>query len=481
MWQQFLLFDKQQRLLIFPNVQIMIGKLFWEIPSSFDMETLLKNHPPDFRWKIDHFYYIIDYLSRGMDLEDLDDNGGYINVNAKKLQREIHNYKDYLDYLLNCKVIRTDKKYVVGKKSFGYRISRNSYHKATVTKIPVKDLIACRHKLAEIEERKKKLNQTKKQYPHLTNWFDLLQIDREGAIAETERLYPELTGAIRGTRKGKASRWEKRYKAIAAIDKIANKEFYYSVDENVGRFHSNLTNLKKELRNYLTYNGQKLVNIDIKNSQPLFSTILFYQDFYKENSQFINIYNIPSSHTILSNTKHPFSSSTIMVVKALERINNHDINKYTEMVNSGEFYQQVSKLMYPFAKFDKKKIKTMVFVVFFSKNIYMGQDRALPKREFKALFPSTYEIFKLLKRRNHTALAHILQRIESIIMIQNVTIRIARERPDLPIFTIHDSVVTTVGNDDYVAGVIQEEAFRLTGLTVKLGKEYLEPQIPPIE
>lgn len=459
----------------------MIGKLFWEIPSSVDLETLLKNHPPDFRYKIDHFYYIIDCLSRGMDLDDLDGNGGFINLRAKRLHSKIHNYKDYLDHLLKYGFIRTDKKYIPGEKSFGYRINNYKYHKATVCRIPVKDLIACRHKLAEIEEHKIKLAQTNKQYPHLTKWFDLLQIDREEAIAEAERLYPEQTGGIRGTRKGKASDWEKRYKAIAAIEKIANKRFYYSVDENVGRFHSNLTNLKKELRNYLTCNGQKLVNIDIKNSQPLFSTILFNQDFYREKSQFINIYNIPSSHSLISNTKLPFPSSTIMVVKALERLKYHDINKYIEMVNSGEFYQQVSKLMYPTSKFDKKKIKTMIFVVFFSKNILMGQNSAQPKRDFKALFPQTYEIFKLLKRRNHTALAHILQRIESTIMIQNVTVRIAMERPELPIFTIHDSVVTTVGNEDYVSGVIQEEAFRLTGLHIKLGKEYLEPQILQIE
>lgn len=454
------------------------NEIFWEIPSPLVLDNLLKRHPPEFRYKIDHFYYIIDYLSKGAELEDLDGNAGFINTKASRLQKANHNYKVYIDYLLKYGIIKTDRKYIVDKKSFGYRLNYGRVHSATIIKIPVADSVIHRHKFREEEERERNLFKTRKQYPHLTKWFDLLQIDKEGAYKETERLYPEPTGAIRGVRKGKASNSLKRLKAIAAIDKITEKCFYYSVDENVGRFHSNLTNLKKELRNYLTYDGQKLVNVDIKNSQPLFSTLLFNKDFYSENSQHINIFSIPSTHSLISNNKFPFPTYTIMIVKALEKSKYQDVDKYIEMVNSGEFYHQISKLMYPSSMFDKKKMKTMIFMVFFSNNSYMGQDKAQPKRDFKTLLPQTFKIFTLLKRIDHTALARILQRIESTLMIQNVALRIAKERPELPIFTIHDSVVTTVGDEVYVSSLIQEEAFRLTGLNVKLCMEYLDPQIP---
>jgi hypothetical protein len=56
-------------------------------------------------------------------------------------------------------------------------------------------------------------------------------------------------------------------------------------------------------------------------------------------------------------------------------------------------------------------------------------------------------------------------------MIESVAMRISHERPELPIFTIHDSIATTAGNEEYVQTVIKEEAFRLTGLRLKLGKE----------
>jgi hypothetical protein len=53
-----------------------------------------------------------------------------------------------------------------------------------------------------------------------------------------------------------------------------------SVDPNVHRFHSNLTCMKSIYRNLLTYDGQKLVSIDIKNSQPYLSTKLLDPKFW---------------------------------------------------------------------------------------------------------------------------------------------------------------------------------------------------------
>lgn len=450
----------------------MKNHLYWEIPSSIDLEDFLKRHPPRFKYKKDHFYYIIDYLSRGLDAEDLDKNAGFINLNAKRLQTVNHNYKKYIDHLLEFRFIRTDKKYIVGKKSFGYRLNDRKYLKATLKKIAIEDYVVNRKKYEEDIDQSKKLNDTRKHYPYLTKWFDQLEIDVAGASTEVERLYPEKTSGIRGTRKGKANDWEKRYKAIYAITKINNKEFFYNADANVGRFHSNLTNLKKEIRNYITYNGQKLVNIDLKNSQPLFSSLLFKKEFYLKEEQYLNVYMIPSVLPLLSSNRHSYSITIIMIVETLEKAVNQDIDTYLKLVKSGEFYKKISEMMYPKLDFDKNAIKMMTYIVYFSSNRFIGQNGAEPKRIFRKLFPNTYEVFRIIKQKNHTALAHLLQRIESIVMIENVVPRIVKERPELPIFTIHDSIVTTVGNENYIANVIKEEILRLTGLEAEMSYEY---------
>ena len=53
--------------------------------------------------------------------------------------------------------------------------------------------------------------------------------------------------------------------------------------------------------------------------------------------------------------------------------------------------------------------------------------------------------------------------------------RISTEKADLPIFTIHDSIATTQGNEDYVSRIIKEEVKKATRLDVKLGLEFWSP------
>jgi hypothetical protein len=358
----------------------MVENIYWEIPSSVDLEGFLKKHPPAFKYKIDHFYYIIDYISRGMEREDLDDNGGFVNINAVQLQKANHNYKLYLDHLLKYHFLRTDMKYIVGKKSFGFLINLYKSHKATTQNIEITDWTIRRNKIAEYKASQEQLKQTTKSYPHLTKWFnEKLQIDVQGAEQEVEQLFPEQKGAIRGTRKGKSGIWNKRYKAMYSIHKFAKQEFYYGLDDNVGRFHTNLTNIKKELRNYITYNGEKLVNVDIKNSQPLFSTLLLDKNFWNKKGKLISILNKPlqssppslinnTSSNLSSSNPYSFSITIIMTVELLESIDNKVFKQYKSFVNSGKFYEKVSKLLYPNSDFNKQKVKEMVYTVFFSSN-----------------------------------------------------------------------------------------------------------------
>lgn len=460
--------------------KVVKKKVYWEIPSSVDLEGFLKKNPPTFlaRPKIDYFYSIIEHLSSGMDEQDLDANAGFINMNAEKMQEFNHNYKLYLDHLLKHGFIRTDMKYIPGSKSKAYLINDYKKHQAEVARIPVTDFVIKKKKRAEFQIDQKNNQKTEKKHNHMTKWFNSkLKIDAESAIKMIEEMYPEQTGGIRGTRKGKPSDWAKRYKAIYAINKFANQEFYYSVDDNVGRFHSNLTNIKREIRNFITYDGQKLVNVDIKNSQPLFSTLLLHKSFFKKQTSTLNFYSFPSFLQLLlptfsSNTSNHYSITTIiMLVESLKKLTNKGFGEYENYVNSGDFYKKLADAVYPQLSYDKQKMKTMIFTILFSNNRYMGQEGAKPKRDFKRHFPNVYEVFRLIKKNNHRALAHLLQRIESNIIIGEVASRIAKECPNLPFFTIHDSVATTIGNEQYVAKIIKEEASRLTGLSLLIGLE----------
>ena len=449
----------------------------WEILENIDLGGYLSKYPPEFSFKIDHFYYIIEYLSMGMESDDVDKNEGYVNLNAQKLQSKIHNYKQYLDHLLKYSFILTDGHYVPGEKSRGYVISGYRSSDSTAIKhIPIKDYVTKKKRRKEIDEHKASLKRTERTHKHLTAWFNKdLRIDFKQAEKLLIKLYPPHTGPIGGKEKRKPSRYTKILIATHALDKFHRQQFYYTVDKSVVRFHSNLTNLKKELRNHLTYDHQPLVNIDIKNSQPLLSQILLNKSFYNPKSS-LNIHQY--SHIFQSITSITSSRFSLMLEECLESIDNSRLTSYINMVNSGDFYRQLSHKMYPDKEFDKKKTKKAMMMTFFSDNRFISDNKfndnwdASDKRLFKAHFPVVYEVFSLIKRKEKSLLARILQSIESDIIVNRASKRIAKERPDLPIFTIHDSIATTLGNEDYVATIITEEVKNLTDLDVQLGYEY---------
>ena len=80
-------------------------------------------------------------------------------------------------------------------------------------------------------------------------------------------------------------------------------------------------------------------------------------------------------------------------------------------------------------------------------------------------------MFPLIKKLDKTNLPRLLQRIESHLILLVISKRISRERPDLPIFTIHDSIVTTEGNEDYVQQVMAEELEKAIGFSQKFSIE----------
>ena len=450
---------------------------YWKVPSKIDLNSILLKDPPAFKkgFKVDYLYYFIELLTIMMEYNDIDRNNGYINLSSSMMQAVVHNYNEYIEYLVKHRVIRRDKRYLASVHSRGY-ILNGIKHDSEVALVEIKDFLIRRNRAKEFRKNELEKKKLSSKYSYLTKWFNhKLQIDEKGALEKVEELFPEPTGPIRGVRKGKASRMTKKYCAKLAIHKLVKHDYYYSVDNNVGRFHSNLTNIKKELRHFITYDGEILVNVDIKNSQPLLSSVLFEPSFYSQTKpRYFNLYDIPSSFKYLvNNNKYTYTQSIIMLVKTLQKLDNKEVKQYLRMAKSGNFYQELSKAMYPKQAFDKGRMKELTYKVFFSSNRSIQGMNNWTKKQFEWKFKWIYKMFAAIKRKNHRALSHILQRIESEIMIQNVCKRISLEHPTLPIYTIHDSVLTTDGNQEYVIKVIEEEAFKLTGLKVSLGVDIL--------
>lgn len=450
------------------------------IPKNLNLEIFLKQHPPKFKYNIDKFRYIVSLITAipAFNKEILD-NYDFVPINAKTLQKKVSDYPKYFDYLISHGIFETDRHFVPGIKSKGFRFTPKY-------RVPIKvERIKPTVKNKSITKQKEKFKMQKK-YNYLFRWMNpMLQISFNDAVdyLKTELVYNSKADLGKALRKFNAT--------YANIFRINEADFYFSVDSNIHRLHTNLTNLKKEYRNFITYNGQSLVAVDFINSQPLISCVLLHEDFYKftiegaEREFNFNWYNISNQISQYFNTNPNISyslpstlSPSIMVPKNEENHTRKGFQKYLTECENGVIYEYIQKELKEQCQIevaDRKTLKSIVFTTLFTDNKFIGQPEAEPKRLFKYLFPDVYRVFSLLKKGDKRFLPILLQSIESKLMLDYVTRRISDERPDMPIWTIHDSVVCPVGNEKYVANVMKEEAQKAIGVTPKVNFEYWTP------
>ncbi|BAV06172.1 hypothetical protein SAMN05421788_106235 [Filimonas lacunae] len=448
---------------------------FTYIPKRLDLEVLLKENKPSFKYHIDNFKYIIGTIIR-LKCRNKDYlKAEYIPLNAKILQKKIRAYNQYLSYLIENNVIETDNHYIPGEKSRCFKISdslKNDGYEFT-------DLTKNTLTVMSNDERKEDAAFRKK-YDFLRKWFDSnLQVNVEMAAWELSHLYEQdMADGLYDA----ADRYCIRELALETLNKGM---FYMSVDSTAGRFHSNLTNLKSELRNYITYDGQQLCSVDVKNSQPFISMLLFNPDFYSENGTGLTLKKlrpeifkslssvIPSILSIIS------SLSFIMLVKSDETQCGSDLERFCTLVDKGRLYQYISTqyfeetgiLYTPDTPDGKRMLKSAVFTTLFSDNRFIGQKEADMKRCFRDLFPTVYKIYSLIKRHDNGFLAIILQSIEAEVVINRVARTFAKENKEVPIYTIHDSIVTLSEYKERVKDLMKVEFENAIGFRPNLSFE----------
>jgi hypothetical protein len=165
----------------------------------------------------------------------------------------------------------------------------------------------------------------------------------------------------------------------------------------------------------------------------------------------------------------------------LEKIDLQEIDRYKNLTSSGYMYENIMDMVKikTGKAIERKKAKEMVFTVFFSKNDFFDTGAAWLKRLFAAEYPCVYGLFELAKtefdgadEKQHGRLACLLQSIESEIILNKVCKRVWKEgKQQIPIFTIHDSVVTTVEHKNIVEKIMDEELTECIGVSPKLDAE----------
>lgn len=442
------------------------------------MEDHIKAYPLSNGIKLDHLYYILNKLYTLPTLvKDIEDKNGFIPLSATKLKNRIRNYRNCLTYLLETGILETNNHYIPKERAKGFRFSKKyntkvkPIHHATTSKIFEKTKSQCKTDY-----------QSKRKYPelynHLTN--GLFTIDYEAANNFNTDLY-EANSTI-----GVDNVVRKYNYNYIGIDKLKNQnytDYTFTVDSTGKRLHTNLTLLSSQLRPYLKYDDEDLVSIDITNSQPFFSTLLFKPQIY-------DWYQSEQPNNIMKFFKYIDSNNILYSITMFRKLShiahNKDVIQYIDLVVNGTIYETLQeKIIDKFPnrrmkRYDekgkeisvdltsRKAIKKEFMLAVYSSNLYHNPFKTM----FKELFPTVDAVFSIIRKGNKENLPILLQRMESYMILEVITKKIFNVDSSIPLFTIHDSIVTTTNNVDFVRGVMEDEIINFTGLKPTLDVEY---------
>lgn len=431
----------------------------------------------------DRMAYIIGLISSiPASNKDSISEDGYVHIYSKYIQDFFPDYKCYLDYLINTRVVISDGFYIEGKKSIGYKFAP-AYENAKLVKYVFnrkyqgKEASSLAVPAQTYNKDTDRLEDNPLvNMPYLSFWYNNKKLTiNSGAREYAWQVKEQKFASGYSSWDDNHDKWDKKNKRYfkkypksqynAAMHNIAAIEigaYNAKIDSNVHRLHSTITNMQKDFRNFLKYDDKELTAIDISNSQPFLLCILFNPEFWdKDSDTYINIRHLPE------NIQKMFTPTLLTEIKRyVASIPAANLQNYIREASAGNLYEFMQrKINNP--DIDRSRVKTMILITFFSDNKYISQqteDAAL-KRKFRELFPEIYDLIAKCKRSRTNRFACLLQSVESDIILNRCCKRIWDEGGHkVPVFTIHDSIATTAENVGLVRNIMDEELYKAAGV-----------------
>ena len=403
-----------------------------------------------------------------------DETNGFVPLYSLILRSKIQNYHVCKQLLIDAEVIQCNEKYCVGEKSKEFRFC-DKYFGTGLKKYAIDPKAFQKYKAVNPKNViQYKLNSRAN---HLIRFLDPenLKLDKKKAyqyLEESRRKHlqelqmPSFHGIYLSLEDSINNRYDK-YEMI--IDQFEESCTDYNIDSSGFRFFTVLTNLKKELRNFITYDSKPLVSLDFKCSQPYLSLILFNSHFYssdlsKESVTLKKIYPELYEHLrtggYLKKLKQIASNTETLAT------NVSDVKEYRNSIIDKDYYTSLSNVISAETGIllPRSEAKEQSHYIFFGDPKRMNW--AGGYKAFKKVYPTVASVLKILKSRNYRDLAILLQRIESDLVINKITKQFVKILPTVPIYTIHDSLIT-----------VQDFTQELVNISNQLAIKYF--RVPP--
>ena len=398
------------------------------LPESFDPEEFLTS-PKLWRRQDDARYFISLILTKTA-TRDVDERG-LVRLHAKHLQNVMYqeSYSKVIAALrLGGAVERFP--YQVGEKSFGFRLSARFVGDKHV-RVPATDrrLIArldAFHAQAAVERD----SRMKPVHRLLEERQTGLQIHGN----EARRILAELPSScnpfdVQGT----------------LISDIERGEFHCNVGR-YGRFTNNITSLKRELRDSLHVEGERLASVDIACAQPAL------------------LGKIIASATTAGHEPTGRGDGRKGGKQSKGKYD-PSVRDFMSLVQSGEFYDFMVERLWGSGISREEFKRRFLCDVLAKKGRYPSEVESV----FRELFPAVYHFIRAENRngREHANLIRRLQGEEASFVIETVAADLVQRHRSMLVVTLHDAIFTTL---DEVPNVVQafHRGFERSGFPMSL-------------
>jgi hypothetical protein len=380
---------------------------------------------------------------------------------------------------------------IIGGKSKGYRLATNHhFHELLYFRVRCKKLIK-----AIKSQRKEKADQLMikaKPIAHLVYWLTTndLKIDKKSALELLESYKKTYVAALekcalspKEIENAKNQLKKSCFYAHYSIEHFNTNNF--TIDGG-GRLYCSLTNLPSIYRNFLSYKGKRLVSVDIKNSHPFHMLFLLQSKFWNNIGE-ITLHKIDSKLSKIMGASHICRRyahpPSIKFQENTYYINNQYIKmtSFRELVLSGKLYEFICYSLYgqfidnEIDRFSSRDLtKAEVLHMMYHNPLEKYSPAKDVFKSFKELFPEVAEVIELLKSNDYRDFPVLLQKIEAYILLNRICNTIYQKDPAIPLFTIHDSILTTEEYLDTIKSTIQEVYQDLLGDAPKLACKALD-------
>lgn len=455
------------------NKRVIIQKNLLKDLEEVILEYNKVNKP---KLKLDISVFVLSLLNSIPSFYRDEEHSDEVALNSQILKAYHDKYNLYLNFFIKHGFIVKTRNYSTDNHRCNTFCFTEKYLHNEIMSYPITDKTFLKkfdHKGRDSSQRNKNQYCQDKR-PHLVKFFnDNLTINSFDSLLEIE--------SLKNDEKTKRS-----YKSNAQlINEFHNQYWKYSIKPATdNRLHSNLTRSSKILRKHILYNGEHLVGVDLKTSQPFILCVIIKAILKQDKG-------------LLKQIK----ATDLLTDETIDTLFNLDLDKeelvgFVLSVLNKDFYSEFEKLLsidfdeigFPYrmvSNFGKKKkrkfkevneprskvvydttrelVKKVVMEIFYSK----PNTKIKEAKVFRKEYPSLFKIFICLQEFG-VDLSKLLQNIEAYVLLDYTALKIHEKHPEMPISSIHDALVTTESWKDVLKDEMQQYITLITTLPPKL-------------